>query len=307
MRSAFLPLLILVCADSVLAQSATGGSKPLDDLRASVQRTTSGVNAKWGVYIKSLETGEEVAVNADEPMESMSTIKIPLMVEVLEQVKARRFSLEDRYTLRSADKQEGTGTLQFMDPGATMSIRDLLTYMIVVSDNTATQVLYEKVGGKDVVNARMRSLGLSQTRAVMTPREWFGYSRDTSQVFWTAVEREWKAPFGVTTAREMGTLIERMERRTLVDSASSELMLQIMRNQVYRSRIPRHIFEWMPHKTGDWPPFIANDVGALEMPGNSVVLSIFTQLHQGALANLEDAIGLIALEARNYFLFRRAP
>ena len=56
------------------------------------------MNATWGIYVKSIETGEEIAIDADRQMETMSTIKIPLMVEVLEQVKAGRFRLTDKYT-----------------------------------------------------------------------------------------------------------------------------------------------------------------------------------------------------------------
>ncbi len=151
----------------------------------------------------------------------------------------------------------------------------------------------------------MRALGLKQTRAVSTPAKYFASFTDSTPAYYAQKEREWKLPFGITTAREMGSLIERMERHILVDSMSSELMLEIMRGQVYRSRIPQFILEGMPHKTGDFPPYIANDVGALEAPGSRVVLSIFTQHHQGNLPNVEDAIGLIALNARDYFRYHR--
>ena len=69
--------------------------------QASIERTTRSVNATWGIYVKSLETGEEIAIDADRQMETMSTIKIPLMVEVLEQIKAGKFKLTDKYTLRA--------------------------------------------------------------------------------------------------------------------------------------------------------------------------------------------------------------
>ncbi len=158
-------LLLLALSVPPLAAHGQGAAKkPLDDLHGSIFEITQGVNAKWAVYIKSIETGEEVAINADVPMEAMSTIKIPLMIEVLEQVKAKRLKLSDKYILTKDDMQGGTGTIQFQDAGAIMTIKDLITYMIVVSDNTATEVLYRKVGGVAAVNARMRALGLKQTR-----------------------------------------------------------------------------------------------------------------------------------------------
>jgi len=71
---------------------------PLERLRASIERTTKSVNATWGIYVKSLQTNEEIAIDADRQMETMSTIKIPLMVEVFEQIKAGKFKLSDTYT-----------------------------------------------------------------------------------------------------------------------------------------------------------------------------------------------------------------
>jgi beta-lactamase class A len=75
---------------------------PLQRLQASIERTTKSVNATWGIYVKSLETNEEVAIDADRQMETMSTIKIPLMVEAFEQIKAGKFKLTDKYTFAQA-------------------------------------------------------------------------------------------------------------------------------------------------------------------------------------------------------------
>src|SRR5215208_2314153 len=77
----------------------------LQRLEQAIQRTTRSVNATWGVYVKSLESGEEITLDADRQMETMSTIKIPLMVEALEQVKGGKFRLTDKYTFVQADSQ----------------------------------------------------------------------------------------------------------------------------------------------------------------------------------------------------------
>src|SRR6478672_6192992 len=100
---------VLVLASlPLLAQPQTPAPAPLQRLEASIQRTTRSINATWGIYVKSLETGEEIAVDADRQMETMSTIKIPLMVEVLAQVKAGKLRLTDKYTFVAADAQPGT-------------------------------------------------------------------------------------------------------------------------------------------------------------------------------------------------------
>jgi len=277
---------------------------PLQRLQSSVETITRSVNATWGIYAKSIETGEEIAINADRPMETMSTIKIPLMVEVLEQAKAGKFALTDKYTFVQADSQPGTGTIQRLEPGAVMTVQDLITMMIIVSDNTATEVLYRMVGGIVPVNARMTSLGLAQTRAMSIPSEWFRQLRaapSTEQFY-----RDGKHPFGFTTAREMGRLLEMLERGTLVDKPSSDLMLQIMRGQLYRTRIPRYVTGYrIPHKTGDFLPYVGDDVGVLESEGRNIVLSIYTGNHFGSGEMLENAIGLVSKEVADYFTFRR--
>ena len=276
---------------------------PLERLRMAIGRNTRSVNATWGIYIKSLDTNEEVAISPDRQMETMSTIKIPLMVEVFEQIKAGRFTLSDKYTLVQEDIQPGTGTLQRMDPGAVLTVKDLITMMIIVSDNTATEVLYRMVGGPEAVTARMHALGLANTRAINIPSVWFQGLRDAESP--EHFYREGKYRFGLSTAREMGRLLELMEQRALVDAPSSELMLQILRWQLYRARIPRYISGYqIAHKTGDFAPYVEDDVGVLEVDDRRIVVCIFTGNHFGAAEALESAIGLVAKEVADYFGYR---
>ncbi len=296
-----------VVAASVIAAATMVNAQqqptPLQRVTASIERTTRSVNATWGIYVKSLETSEEIAIDADRQMETMSTIKIPLMVEVLEQIKAGKFALTDKYTFVQADSQPGTGTIQRLDPGAVMTVKDLITMMIIVSDNTATEVLYRMVGGPEAVNRRMDALGLKNTRAMNVPSRWFPSLRSapTTEQFY----REGKYPFGLTTPREMGQLLEMMERGTLVDKNASDLMLRIMRGQLYRTRIPRYVSGYtIPHKTGDFLPFVGDDVGMLEAPGRTIVISVFTGNHFGSGEALENAIGLVAKDVADYFAYR---
>ena len=292
--------LLLGLGVTVLGQQQT----PLQRLEASIQRTTRSVNATWGIYVKSLQTGETIAIDADRQMETMSTIKIPLMIEVFEQIKAGRFKLSDKYTFVEKDSQPGTGTIQRLDVGAVMTVKDLITMMIIVSDNTATEVLYRMGGGPGAVNTRRETLGLKSTRAMNVPSKWFPALRSapTTEQFY----RDGKSPFGLSTAREMGTLLEMMERGTLVDQPSSELMLQIMRGQLYRTRIPRYVTGFtIPHKTGDFLPYVGDDVSVLEAPGRTIVLTVFTGNHFGSGEALENAIGLVARDVADYFSYRQ--
>lgn len=277
---------------------------PFAVLKAGIERTAKSVNATWGIYIKSIETGEEIAIDADRQMDTMSVIKIPLMVEVFEQIKAGKLSLAEKYTLTAEDMRPGTGVLRSLDAGAVVTLKDLITLMNIVSDNTATDVLYKKVGGIEPVNARMKALGLTNTRAPWPASEWFAAlaKAPSPEVF----HREAKTPFGLSTPRETGKLLEMMARKTLVDEKSSEMMLQIMSGQLYRTRIPRYVSGYrIPHKTGDFLPYIGNDVGLLMAPGRTIVISIYTANHFGDRDRLEEAIGDIARQVAEYYAFRQ--
>lgn len=298
-------LLLIAGAHRAAAQPAPQPpSTSLDRLTASIERTAASVNATWGIYIKSLDTGDEIAIDADRQMDTMSVIKIPLMIEVFAQINEGRFALTDKYTLTKDDILPGTGIMRSLDPGDTFTVKDLITLMNIVSDNTATDVLYRMVGGPEAVNRRMEALGLKQTRAPANARAWFAaLNAEKDRV---KFHKEAKHPFGLSTPREIGRLLEQMERGTLVDKPSSDLMLQVLRGQIYRTRIPRFLSGFgVPHKTGDFLPYIANDVGVLESPGARVVVSIFTANHFGQGWMLEEAIGRISAEIAAYFGYRR--
>jgi beta-lactamase class A len=297
-------VLLLVLTAPVAAQPAQPPSTPRQRLDAAIERIVRSVNATWGIYAKSIETGEEIAIDADRQMDTMSVIKIPLMVEVFQQIKDGRFTLADKYTLTKEDILPGTGIMRSLDPGAVLTVKDLITLMIIVSDNTATDVLYRMVGGVEAVNRRMDALGLPKTRAPAPSRAWFDALRASPSA--AEFHRAAKTPYGLSTPRETGLLLERMERGTLVDKATSDLMLQILRGQVYRSRIPRLVSGFrIPHKTGDFLPYIANDVGVLESQGTTVVLSVFTANHFGSGDTIEEAIGRLSAEIASYFSYGR--
>jgi beta-lactamase class A len=292
--------MIAAVAMAALVSAQPRPQKPLARLEANIDRITKSVNATWGIYIKCLETGEEIALNADQQMDTMSVIKIPLMVEAFRQIEEGKFALTDRVTLTDAMKRPGTGVIRSLDAGATLSIKDMLTLMIIVSDNTATDVMYDKVGGIEPVNRLMESYGLKSIRATGSAKVWFDAiaanpSRDD-------FHRQGKTPFGLSSPRDMGKLLEKIEKGEAVSKKASAEMLQMMRGQVYSSRLPKYVTGFrVPHKTGDFLPYIGNDVGILESANRNVVVSVFTARHFGIGSNLEDAIGRIGELVANYF------
>jgi len=181
-----------------------------------------------------------------------------------------------------------------------LTIKDLLTLMIIVSDNTATDLLYDNVGGVEPVNKLMADWGLNSIRATGKADAWFKALRAAPSA--EEFHRAGKNPFGLSSPRDMGKLLEKLEKGEAVSKKSSDMMLQMMRGQVYSSRLPRYVSGYrIPHKTGDFLPYIGNDVGVLESPTRRIVMSVFTAHHYGAGDRLEDAIGRVAELVGNYF------
>ncbi len=285
---------------SAVAMAQPQPQKPLARLQSNIENLTHSVNAKWAIYVKCLETGEEIAMNADEPMETMSVIKIPLMTEAFRQIEAGKFSLTDRIELTDAAKRPGTGVIRSLDAGANLTIKDLLTLMIIVSDNTATDYIYGKVGGAEPVNRLMQDWGLKTIRASGPAEVWFKALNAAGDRL--KFHESGEHPFGLTSARDMGKLLEKIKRGDAVSKKSSEMMMQMLRGQVYATRMPKYVTGYrVAHKTGDFLPYVGNDVGVLESRDRNIIVCIFDAHHTGSGAYLEDAIGRITELIGNYF------
>jgi len=225
------------------------------------------------------------------------------MTEAFRQIEAGKFALTDRVTLKEIEKRPGTGVIRSLDAGASLTIKDLITLMIIVSDNSATDMLFEKVGGIESVNKLMQSYGLNTIKATGPSDAWFKALRAEPDLW--KFHTEGKTPYGLSSPRDMGKLLEKIQKGEAVSKQASEQMLQIMRGQVYSSRLPKYVTGFrVPHKTGDFMPYIGNDVGILESANRHIVISVFTARHNGIGPNLEDAIGRIAEQAANFFAFR---
>jgi beta-lactamase class A len=117
---------------------------------------------------------------------------------------------------------------------------------------------------------------------------------------------EGKHPYGLSSARDMGKLLEMMATNKAASEKSCKEMLRMMGRQQFRTRIPRFLTDDAntPHKTGDFPPYIANDVGLIETPSARVVVVFFSAHHRGFYSELEDAIGRMSEQVWGYFNYR---
>ena len=122
--------------------------------------------ARAGVYVKNLLTGEEAMVNADQAFSSASVIKIPIMIRAFQLADQNRLNLDERVEIQRSDFRDGTGVFQYLDVGLRPTVKDLITQMIITSDNTATDLMTTKIGGVDSLNAWLSASGYARTRMV---------------------------------------------------------------------------------------------------------------------------------------------
>jgi beta-lactamase class A len=258
-----------------------------------------------GVWVKHLVTGEEAAVRADETFNSASVIKLPVMVLAYKMADEGSLSLDQRVTIQKSDIRGGSGVFRYHDLGLQPTLRDVLMQMVITSDNTATDLAIAKVGGVARVNAWIKENGFADSlRLTQTTGELFakyaalpqGANRNER----TNADRGYW--LGEMTPRGTGRLLEGIERKTLVSAAASEQMIRVMRaQQAGARRLPHFATVPIAHKTGDFPPVLANDVGIAYARSGPIVISFFANEITGPYGEAEDRIGRAAQLIIEYF------
>lgn len=329
--------LAVVVATSVHAQAqrSTPGAPPdpgLARLEAEIAHLATIAGGKVGVAAIHLETGREVAVNRGEPFPMASTFKVPIAVQLLTRVDSGTLRLDSMVTLRPSDLHPGSGTLTqlFDDPGVSLSVRNLLELMLLISDNSATDIMLRTAGGSGPVNARLRVLnvsGISVDRSTLqliadavgvanlppeselTPERFralaSGVSNDAQK---SAADAFYRDKRDTSTPDGMARLLETIWRGRALSRANTELLLDIMRrcetgpNRIKGLLAPDVVVR---HKTGTLGIGVANDVGIIDLPNGAghLVLAIFVKESSRPADAQERAIAQIARAAYDYFLF----
>jgi beta-lactamase class A len=303
---------------AAIAVATAPGSLRGQDLDAWAAAQLNALQAKSSLYARHLPSGRTIALRADVPMNTLSVIKVPIMILAFRDAEAGKLDLAARYTIRPEDLRRGSGLLQTFDVGLSPTYRDIVEQMIITSDNTATDIMIRTLG-RDRVNAMLAELGFKETRllrstgelfrevwiaadrrhASMTDREVFerGSPNDSGAFARSfALEGDSARWLGRTTAREMAVMLEGIQEGRYASRASSDAMLGMLRRQLYSSRLPQRIqFKArVAHKTGDWPPIAGNDVGIITYPGGPAIVSVFTNQNTGDFFELEATLGRIA-------------
>jgi beta-lactamase class A len=285
---------VLLCAPLVVAAQATAGLQKLLD--AELARFPG----QAGVWVKHLSTGEEAGVRADEMFNSASVIKIPVLVLAYELAQKQQLSLTERVTVRVEDVRGGSGVFRHHDPGLQPTLRDVLLQMVITSDNTATDIAIAKVGGVARVNAWLKERGygegmrLSQTTGELFAR-YRGLPQGGSNDKTIGDRAYW---LGAMTPRATGRMLEWIQRQP---GETNDMIRMLRAQQAGARRLPHFLSVPVAHKTGDFPPVLANDVGIVFARSGPIVISFFANAIVGPYGEAEDRIGQIARLIVEYF------
>lgn len=246
-----------------------------DSLADRVAALTGPFEGTVVLYAKNLRTGRDFALDADTKVRTASTIKLPVLCALESLVAAGRVRWDERIALTPADKVTGSGVLGSLEDGTDLTIRNLAILMIIVSDNTATNLIADRITA-DAVNDYLDSIGLTATRFNRKVRgdgpalaEPSGWSKAGLR------EENRKYGLGVSTPREMVRLLEMLEAGRIVSPAVSKDILDILARQQVRDGIARHAPDDLrvASKSGALDA-LRSDVGIVYAKGGPVALAI---------------------------------
>ncbi len=265
--------LTILCAGAfcMWGQTASSAAK----LDSAVRAKISGFQGKVTLYAKNLATGESYNLNAEQPVRTASTIKLAIMTECFAEAAAGKLDLNEHLKVTADEKVSGSGIVQDLSVGDELPIRDMIDLMIVLSDNTATNLILNRIGG-NAVNARMAELGLQETRVM---RKILGDGNDLKP-FPSGITEEGAKPenkkwgIGRSSPMEMATLLEKIYRGQLVNKSSSDEMLAILKRQRDHDGLGRDMKDVTVANKSGALDHLRSDVGILYVAGGPVVMAI---------------------------------
>lgn len=231
-------------------------------LESEIGKKVKSFRGEVGLVVKDLRTGLSCEINPNSLFPSASMVKVPIMAACLKAVEEGRLSLDDRMQLKRSDKARGSGTLRRSRTGSVFSVDDLILAMITHSDNTATNMLIDRLGF-EYLNSVFREIGLEKTNLSRKMMDF--QSRN-------------KGVENYTTAREMAEVLELIYRRDCICTDVSEKCLDVLKAQRVNDRIPRYLprAAVVAHKTG-LERQVCHDAGIVFTENGDFLISVFTK------------------------------
>jgi beta-lactamase class A len=253
----------------------------MSSLEQTIQQAIDASGAEMGVSLIHIESGDELYINADAGFPMASVLKIPVLCEAFHQMATGAFALDDRWELTYPLKNIGSGILTYLQDGLQPTVRDLLTVMMIISDNTATDMLMRRLGVAQI-DGYMKALGVGNIHLAFDIRgifdDMFGHEAADPNSYFGDWRKHRAAPpanrdghaysrgadNNSATPRDMTRLCAMIYRGEVVDRAACDNMLHIMLQQQLNQRLPRYLPYGVPfaHKTGTISG-IRNDAGIL--------------------------------------------
>jgi beta-lactamase class A len=242
------PKVVVAAAE---ANALQDGLKPGKELTAVKQQIASLAAAQSeltpGLFFLNLDTGAFIDIAGSDSFSAASTIKVPVLIAFFQDVDAGKIKLDEKLVMRPDLVASESGVMQYQKPGTKFSALETADLMITISDNTATNMLIDRLGGIAALNQRFQSWGLNQT-AIRTP---LPDLKGTNTI----------------TPKELATLMLRISRGELVSARSRDRLMDIMRRTSTDTLLPQGLAPeaTIAHKTGDIGS-VVGDVGLIDMP-----------------------------------------
>jgi beta-lactamase class A len=233
----------------------------MDKLQRKIEEILAGYTGRWGIVIVNQSTGAKWELNPAMTFPAASMIKVPIMYELMRQAAAGKLSLDESLIVTNAVRVGGAGILKELRPDISMTIRELVTLMIILSDNTATNMLIDLVG-MNAVNATMTVLGL---RSTVLRRRMMDF------------EAARAGQENKTCAADLARLFALIQQDGILPQTYSSLMLDILTRQQVRDKLPFYLPEEtvIANKTGTLPG-VEHDAGILFLPGGPYLICVLT-------------------------------
>jgi len=242
-----------------------------------------------GISTTQLDSRRHFGELEDELFPLASLVKLPILVALFDEVRAGRVDLAERVTYRRAMRVPGSGVLHDLDEGLAPTVRDLAMLMITISDNTAADLLFERVG-RERVEQVMRDVGAPSVRIPFSILELFQELTDSPGAGYDALREKLRASAGSggraivaeqsvrATPRDICRIFERLELRSILDPASCDAVLDILKRTKTDTRIPALLPKGtvVAHKTGTIRT-VRCDAGIVYAPNGAYAIAILSK------------------------------
>ncbi len=258
-------------------------------LERRVRRKAAGFRGTTGIVIKDLKTGREISWNKERLFPSASLVKVPVMFSCFYAAHQGRLRLNERLTFRPADRTGGSGNLKCQPAGAELTVQELMELMIVYSDNTATNMLVDRLGG-DYLNDSFRKLGFKNTNLSRKMMDFRSRRKGIENY---------------TTAADIAGALEKIYRKEFLGPRVSKRCLDLLRRQQVNDRIPAALPKTVAvaHKTG-LERSVCHDAGIVFTGRGDFLICVLTR-NRGDGRAAKHFISDLSLDVYNYYAYGR--